>query len=316
MRRDEWRGLLLAALAVSFFSTSPVLTLWADPLNPIVKTGGRMAVAALVLGAVLLLGQARRPPAREPGGEVAPLAPGAGPASPAVPPRSRRATVLRFAVYGLIAALHFLCYIASLSFTSPAQSLTIVYLAPIFVALFAAALLHEPIRRRQWGGMAVAVVGVAVLANPLGGEPLGSGWLVGDLLALGSAITFGLYSVAGRYERERTSLFRYATGVYGVAALWLLPAVWLTWPDPATAATVPATAWLAIAGLGVLPLAIGHTLYNAGLRHVHAAYVNVIAAQEVTGGVLLSWLLLGIAPQPNEIAGALITLVGIVIVLL
>jgi hypothetical protein len=49
---------------------------------------------------------------------------------------------------------------------------------------------------------------------------------------------------------------------------------------------------------------------------IPATVANVIATQEVTGGVLLSWLLLGIAPAGNEIAGVLITLVGIVLVVL
>jgi drug/metabolite transporter (DMT)-like permease len=312
MRREEWRGLAFAAAAVAFFSTSPVLTLWAEPLDPFVKTGGRMAVAALTLGSVLALTHSRAP-AREAGGEPAPLDPAVAAPAP-LAPRSRSRTVTRFAVYGLIAALHFLCYIASLSFTSPAQSLTIVYTAPIFVALFAALLLREPIRRRQWGGMVVAVLGIAVLANPLGLEAGYPDWVWGDLLALGSAITFGLYSVAGRYERARYSLFQYATGLYGAAALWLLPVALLRWPQ-ASGPPVAAGAWLAVLALGRVPLALGHTLYNASLRRVHAAYVNIIAAQEVTGGVLMSWLFLGIAPTANEITGALITLGGILIVL-
>ena len=72
----------------------------------------------------------------------------------------------------------------------------------------------------------------------------------------------------------------------------------------------------AVLALGLLPLALGHTLYNAGLRRVPATVANVLATQEVTGGILLSWLLLGIAPAGNEILGALITLGGIVLVLL
>ena len=182
------------------------------------------------------------------------------------------------------------------------------------MALFAALLLREPIRGRQWGGMVVAVLGIVVLANPLAVEPGHPDWLWGDLLALGSAITFGLYSVAGRYERARYSLFQYATGLYGAAALWLAPVALLRWPQPG-GPPVPAGAWLAVLALGLVPLALGHTLYNASLRRVHAAYVNIIAAQEVTGGVLLSWLLLGIAPTANELIGGLITLGGILIVL-
>jgi hypothetical protein len=44
--------------------------------------------------------------------------------------------------------------------------------------------------------------------------------------------------------------------------------------------------------------------------------VNLIATQEVTGGVLLSALLLAQVPPPNAVVGIAITLVGIAIVLL
>jgi drug/metabolite transporter (DMT)-like permease len=289
------RGLLYVGLAVFFFATSPVFIRWADPLDPLVKTGGRLAVAAAALGLTVLL--TRR----------------AAPAHPA-PARPRRTVVLRFLGYGAIAALHFWCYIASLSYTTPAQALAIVYTAPIFVAFSAALFLGEPIRTRQWVGIVVAVVGIAVLALGKATDAQAPNPLLGDALALGAAIAFGLYSVAGRYERAHTGLFPYAAGVYSAAALWLLPGVVLNWPaDPGS---ISWGAWAAIVLLGLVPLGLGHTLYNASLRLIPATVANVIATQEVTGGVLLSWLLLGIAPAGNEIAGVLITLVGIVFVVL
>ncbi len=288
------RGLLYVGLAVFFFSTSPVFIRWADPLDPLVKTGLRMLVAGTALWVMVLL--TRR---------AAPAATG--------PARSRRMVVGRFIGYGAIAAFHFFCYIASLSYTTPAQSLAIVYTAPIFVAISAALFLGEPIRRRQWVGIAIAVVGIAVLALGKATDAQASNPLLGDALALGSAITFGLYSVAGRYERAHTGLFPYAAGVYSAAALWLLPAVALNWPS--NPGSISWIAWASIIALGLLPLGLGHTLYNASLRLIPATVVNVVATQEVTGGVLLSWLLLGVAPAGNEIAGALITLVGIIIVL-
>jgi drug/metabolite transporter (DMT)-like permease len=292
-----WRGLIYVGAAVFFFSTSPVFIRWADPLNPFVKTSGRMLVAAAALGVAVLL--TRR-------GQRATPSAGA--------PRPRRQVLLRFLGYGAIAALHFLGYVAALSFTTPAQTLAIIYTAPIFVAGFAALFLHEPIRRRQWLGIAVAVLGIAVLALGKAADAQAPNPLLGDGLALGSAITFGLYSVAGRYERAHTALLPYAAGVYGVAALWLLPAAVLAWP--ADVGAVPPGAWGVIVALGLLPLALGHTLYNASLRRVRATTVNVIATQEVTGGILLSWLLLGVAPAPNEVLGVIITLVGILVVLL
>jgi drug/metabolite transporter (DMT)-like permease len=136
--------------------------------------------------------------------------------------------------------------------------------------------------------------------------------VVGDLLALCCAITFGLYSVAGRSQRERYGLFTYAGTVYGLAALWMLPAA-------AVAFTPAGYQWhslLALLGAGLIPLAAGHTMYNAALRRTHATTVNLIATQEVTGGVILGAILLGQVPQPNEIAGAAIALAGIALVLI
>jgi len=281
---EERRGLLYVGLAVLFFSTSPVLTRWAAPLSPYEIAAGRLAVAALAILALMALRRER--------------------------PRIARADLPRFLLFGLIAAVHFLCYIASLSYTTIAHSLSIVYTAPIWVTLFSALFLKEPIAPRKWGGVIVAVAGVAILA---GFEPrLTPTMLWGDLLALGSAITFGLYSVAGRSQRQRYSLFTYATAVYGLGALWMLPvaAANLT---PQGYTLVPI---LSVIGLGILPLGFGHTLYNAALRRAHATSVNLIATQEVTGGVLLGILLLSEIPALNEIIGALVTLAGIALVVL
>src|SRR5690606_37653850 len=132
----------------------------------------------------------------------------------------------------------------------------------------------------------VTVIGVIILT---GLEPtLTRRMAIGDLLAIGSAICFGLYSVAGRSQRNRTSLFGYAGVVYTVAALWLAPLVSVnfstdgyTWP-----------AILSVIALGLFPLALGHTLYNAALRSTNATLVNLIATQEVTGGIILGVIFL------------------------
>lgn len=283
-RRAQRQGLVFAAVAVVFFSTSPVLVRWAaETVTSYEITFGRMATAAIVVFGLAL---ARRE-----------SLPGAGDG-------------WLFAGIGLIAALHFILYIASLSYTSIAHSLALVYTAPIFVALFSWLLLKEGMGRRKWLGTVVAVLGVAVLA---GFEPaFDRRMLWGDLLAVGSAICFGLYSVAGRSQRNRYSLFAYAGSVYAVAALWLLPAAAFHFtPDGYTGRAI-----LSILALGLLPLALGHTLYNAALRRMRATPVNLIATQEVTGGILLGVLLLHEIPSASSLAGALITLAGIVLVIL
>ena len=216
-------------------------------------------------------------------------------------------------IYGVVAAIHFLFYVTSLSFTTAAHALSIVYTAPIFITLLSALLLKESIVRRKWAGIGIAVLGIAILA---GLEPqMTWSMALGDAMALIAAITFAFYSIAGRYERGRVPLLIYASRVYLWAALWLLPAALITIP------AMPPEAWgweqiAAVAALGIIPLALGHTLYNAALRRIHATYVNIIASQEVLGGIILAWLLLGQTPNPTSLIGALVTLVGIGLVLL
>ncbi len=281
---DQRRGLVYVAIAIFFFALSAVLIRWAGALSSYEITFWRLVVAAMAVS----VGVAWR--------------------------RERWLVAgddrLRFLGFGLITALHFLLYAAALSFTTIAHALAIVYTAPVFVAIFSALWLHEPLPGRKWVGILLAVVGVAILA---GFQPkLTPRMLFGDLLALGSAITFGLYSVIGRSQRHRYSLLTYAATVYGAAALWTLaPAALNFTPQGYTITTV-----LAVIALGLLPLGLGHTLYNAALRLTSATSANVVATQEVTLGILLGVLLLGEIPQVNEIVGAAITLVGVIIVIL
>lgn len=281
---EERRGLYLVGVAVLFFSTSPIFARWAAvSLSAFEITAGRMLSAGLLVLGVALARHETLPPRRD---------------------------WPRFAGFGLIAALHFGCYIASLDYTTIAHSLAITYTAPIFVALFSAWLLGEGLARRKWLGTVVAVVGIAIMA---GFEPAFTPRMAfGDLLALGSAITFGLYSVAGRSQRHRYSLFAYAGSVYAWAGLWLLPLAILNFsPGGYTALAVGS-----VLALGLLPLGLGHTLYNAALRRTPATLVNLIATQEVTGGILLGILFLGEIPTPTTVVGVVVTLVGIFLVII
>ncbi len=284
MHDTSRRGLLYVGVAVFFFSTSAVFVRWAGALSSYEITFWRLAIAASALALVMALRRQRWAVPRQQWG--------------------------RFLGFGLVAALHFLFYVTALSYTTIAHALSIVYTAPVFAALFSAIFLHESLPRRKWLGILLAVAGVAILA---GFQPeLTQQMLIGDLLALGSAITYGLYSVIGRAQRHQTSLLTYAVTVYAVAALWTAaPAVLAFTPGGYTPISV-----LSLLGLGLLPLALGHTLYNAALRHTSATYANIIAMLEVAGAILLGVLLLGEIPAANEIAGALVTLAGVLIVIL
>ena len=222
MTVEERRGLALVAIAVLFFSTSPVLIRWAAlSVSSFEIAAGRLLVAGIAVSGTVLL--RNRVAVRTPAGR-----------GPIWSLLAARSDWPRFALFGLVAALHFFFYAYSLEFTTIAHSLAIMYTAPIWVALLSRLVLGEPLSMRKWLGIVVAVLGVAFLA---GFEPIqaliqrsGSAtynftrrMLIGDLLALGSAITFAVYSIGGRSQRERYPLLVYVGWVYILAALWLLP---------------------------------------------------------------------------------------------
>src|SRR3984893_5709220 len=284
-------GLLYVCLAVFFFSTSPIFVHWSSPFTSIEIAFWRLAIATLLVATLGILTRQRL--------------------------LLRRQEVPRFLFYGLVTALHFLTYISSLSFTTIAHALALAYTSPIFVTLFSAIFLREPLPKRKYGGIAIAIIGIAIMA---GFQPNytacslaspGHCMVLGDGIALLSGICFAIYSVAGRGERDRHPLFRYTTNVYGLAALWLLPAVLYF----AFQHAYPLAAIASVAALGIFPLGLGHTLYNAAVRKVHATHANLIATQEVTGGVILGILLLHEIPSITTVIGGGVTLIGIMGVL-
>ncbi len=285
-------GLVYVCLAVLFFSTSPVLILWANPpFNAVEIAFWRLTIATLLVAMMGVFTHQHL--------------------------WLKRQEVPRFIFYGLVTALHFIFYIASLSFTTIAHSLSITYTSPIFVTLFSVLFLRESLAIRKYIGIGITILGIAVLA---GFEPHytacsfngpGHCMLLGDGIALLSSLCFSIYSIAGRSERERHPLFRYTTNVYGIAALWLLPIMLFF----AFRHAYPLAAMAAVLGLGIIPLGLGHTLYNASLRYIHATYANIIATQEVTMGVILGIFLVHQIPSITAVIGGIIALIGIVCVL-
>jgi drug/metabolite transporter (DMT)-like permease len=283
MTGDERIGVLQAVAAASLFSTGAILIRWAQEMSPVEITSLRMLLGGGVVAAA----------ARATGTRL----------------RLPAADVRRLLPVGLIAAVHFLTFIASLSFTTVAHCLTLVYTAPLFIAVLSRAILRERLPRRVLAGMAVGLMGVAVLA---GFEPrLTADMVLGDLLAVGAAVAFALYSLFGRRERARIPLLPYASWVYLTAGIATAP-----FAIGVLARPVSGKALAAVFALALLPHALGHTLYNAAVRRLHPSIPNLITTQEVTGGILLAWLLLQETPAWNALVGAAITLVGVALVLL
>lgn len=283
-RGDELTGVFLAVIATGLFASAAVLVRSAPDLPPAGLGAGRLLIGAAF---VACLGLATR-----------------------TPMGVDRRSLPTLAGIAAVAAMHFLLYILALERTSIAHTLVLVNLSPVFVALLSPWWLGERLRRGQFVGIALAVVGLALM---VGFEPqFARASFIGDALALGSGLAYALYSLAGRSERERHPLFRYTFWVYLLAGALLLP----FGRPSAMVAALSGRGLLALILLGLLPTGLGHTLYNAALRRTSATTVNLIATQEVTGGILLGYLVFGEGLTTAAALGGGLALLGAVLVTL
>lgn len=214
---------------------------------------------------------------------------------------------------GALLAIHFWAWNASILYTTVAASVVLVNTQPVVVAALSAVWLREPPTRRQWLGIAVAMIGALLVALPDvmrsgvgGGRPA----LLGDLLAVIGAVTAACYFVAGRRLRATLDLWPYVGLVYGACFLVLVAlGVALRLP----LAPQPPRELAIFAALALGPMLLGHTGFNWALRYLPAYVVNLTLLGEPVGATILAAALPGIreVPAAATLAGGALILAGI-----
>jgi drug/metabolite transporter (DMT)-like permease len=215
---------------------------------------------------------------------------------------------------GLALGLHFALFQGALALTTVASATTLATMSPVFVALGAWWLLGEATVRRTWIGMALTVVGATVIgiADARGAEHAPAA-LLGDLMALGSAVAVTGYLLAGRAVRREVGALPYSAIVYAWAAAGLLLACLATGTE--LTAFDPVT-WLLLAGIVLGPQLLGHTVFNTLLSTVSATVVSIAVLAEPVGAGLLAWLLLGELPVLGFYVGAPLVVLGVALAVL
>ena len=229
---------------------------------------------------------------------------------------SRRELVIALGA-GSMLALHFWSWNSSVALTSVAASVVLVNTQPVVVALLSMVWLREAPTRRQWIGIGIAMVGALVVAFPdLMRDSTGAAAhpraLLGDLLALGGALTAAIYFVAGRRLRASLDLWPYVGLVYGTCLVVLIVLAMLA---GAPLAPQPPRELAIFAALALGPMLLGHTGLNWALKHSPAYLVNLTLLGEPVGATLIAALLPGIreVPTPATLLGGAVVLAGILL---
>lgn len=234
--------------------------------------------------------------------------------------RFTRSEMLLGVFSGIFLAAHFATWITSLEYTSVASSVVFVGTGPLWVALLSPMLLKEHISRTAIFGLALAVVGGAIigLADVCtwhGGftcqsvtEVLQGRAVWGNFLALMGAWAVTGYLIIGRKLRAGMSLMPYIFLVYGMGAITLIIIMFVSGNTP-FGYDAKTYGWIFL--LAAIPQLIGHTTYNWTLKYLTAALVAVTVLGEPIGSATLAFFILHETPPLMTITGGILILIGI-----
>jgi drug/metabolite transporter (DMT)-like permease len=189
-------------------------------------------------------------------------------------------------------------FFVALNYASVASVLFMQALAPILAALLGTAL-GDPVQRRTWIAMAVAVAGVAVMV----GGP-GSPSALGLALSFAMTLSFAGAIVATRHHRE----------VSMAPATCLSQLLVLVCAAPfAAPSTVSAQDVLLLATLGVAQIGLGFVLLTIGARLIPAGEVALITLLEIVLGPLWVWAFLSEHPATATLVGGAVVLAAVLV---
>ena len=169
--------------------------------------------------------------------------------------RVRRDEVPLLLLYGVVGfALVQWLYFVAIERLPIGIGLLLEFTAPVLVALWARLVWHEAVRRRVWVALALALAGLALVAEVWQDVRLDAVGVAAGLVAAGGLAMYFLVGEHATERRDPVSLLCLALGV--AAGFWAIVQPWWGFPFDALAESVALQAPFECArsGLGALPL--------------------------------------------------------------
>jgi len=179
-------------------------------------------------------------------------------------------------------------------------------LIPALTALLAWRLYAQRPTRRVTTGFAIALVGLVVVVDPTGA--VGGERLAGDLLLLGAAVCWAVYTILGPSATARFDPLLATAYASALGTLILIPLSVTGWGSLAHA---DAAAWLALLYLAPLGTVLAFVLYYDGVQRLGAARTAAFTLLVPVFGVSSSIVVLGEPLRPGLVVGGAIVLAGL-----
>lgn len=209
---------------------------------------------------------------------------------------------------GLFFAGDMVLWHLSLHFTTVANATLLTNFAPIFIALWLWHVIGTRFARVFVAGMAIALIGAAMLVGAKTAIAAPEHKLMGDALGLTSAIFYAGYQLAIKEARNRYSTIRLMAWSSTISAAALLPCA-LLMPGPIF--PVHAWGWLPLLGLALIAQIGGQTVIAYALAHLPASLSSVSLLIQPLTATIAAWALFHEAMGTLQMIGGALLLWGI-----
>ena len=199
-------------------------------------------------------------------------------------------------------AVTMLLFVAATKTTTAANAILLQYMAPVFTAIIGAVLLKEKMRIEHWVSILFVMLGMTIMfANKLEG-----GQLFGDIIAVMSAVTFSLYLVFMRMQKEGSPLESNLLSQWIAAGVCLMVSLFLPIPQFTQKSVA------AILLLGIVQIGIPSILIAYAIKRLSAVSANLIAVIEPVLNPVWVFLVLDEYPGMNVIVGGTVILFAVI----
>ncbi|AZN43824.1 DMT family transporter [Paenibacillus albus] len=187
---------------------------------------------------------------------------------------------------GIFLALHFLLWMASLTYTSIASSTILLALEPVFVLVGAYFLFRDKANKLAIIGMIVALIGAMGIGS--GDIALSSRAFYGDMLSFLGALAVSVNMLLAKQIMKRVSSYLYSCIVFGITTICFFiynVTMGISMTDYAQ------REWIVFLLLAIVPTVFGHLIFNWLLKYVKPTTISMSVLAEPVGASLLGMML-------------------------
>jgi drug/metabolite transporter (DMT)-like permease len=204
--------------------------------------------------------------------------------------------------------LNWTMFFAAIPRTSIAVATVVFHIQPIWVILFSAIFLREPVSKSQWIATPVALFGLALttgLLDDITSVHLASSeYIMGLLLCMGGSLSYAAVTLLAK-SKHVISPFTLSFWQCGVGTVVLAWAPFtLGWPHQASA-------WAWLVGLGVIHTGLAYVILFAGMARLSLGKIAVLQFVYPLAAVLFDWGVYGTRLSLVQIAG--VSLMGLAV---